>query len=220
MAKEIICGVAQTIIENLGSQIFQEIGKLYGVQKEMEKLYATVSRIQAVLDDAKEQQRHNHQDKNWLEKLEAAFLEAKEFLEENGYEFPKKSGENITKKSGEETQQQNAGENSGQETQQQNAGENITEKSGEVSQQQNAVENITEKSGEETQQQNAGENITENGGEKLDAIVKDSEEFKLKVIPMKREEDVGDQHVRVPGIGLSACTTVAAAEDLDEEKID
>ncbi|KAL0010122.1 hypothetical protein SO802_005230 [Lithocarpus litseifolius] len=55
---------------------------------------------------------------------------------------------------------------------------------------------------------------------KLDKIVKDSEDFKLKVIPVEREQDIGDQHVRVPGIGLSTCTTIAAAEALDKEKID
>ena len=171
MAKEIICGVAQTIIENLGSQIFQEIGKLYGVEKEIEKLRGTVSRIQSVLDDAKEQQLHNHQVKKWIEKLEAAVLEANELLKEYGDEYPEKSGEdaveNITGNSGEETQQQNTGENSGEETQQQNAGENITEESGEETQQQNAGENITENGGEVSQQQNAGGNDTKKSGDSL-----------------------------------------------------
>ena len=49
MAESIIYGVAQTIIENLGSQFFQEIGKIWGVEEEIEKLKGTVSRIQAIL---------------------------------------------------------------------------------------------------------------------------------------------------------------------------
>ncbi|KAL4601057.1 hypothetical protein ACB092_11G244100 [Castanea dentata] len=172
MAEQIIYGVTQKITVNLGSQIFQEIGKLYGVQKEIEKLRGTVTRIEAILKDAGEQKRHNHQVKNWLEKLDGAVVEANLLLKE--YDKKKKTpqqnaGENITEESGEETQQQNAGEiiteESGEETQQQNAGEIITEESGEETQQQNPGENITEESGEETQQQNAGEIITEQSGE-------------------------------------------------------
>ena len=43
MAEAILYGVAQKIIKNLGSQIFQEIGLLWGVRDELEKLKNTVS---------------------------------------------------------------------------------------------------------------------------------------------------------------------------------
>uniref|UniRef100_A0A7N2LCE1 Uncharacterized protein n=1 Tax=Quercus lobata TaxID=97700 RepID=A0A7N2LCE1_QUELO len=48
MAESIIYGLVQTMIENLGSQIFQEIGKICSLKKELEKLKKTVSRIQAI----------------------------------------------------------------------------------------------------------------------------------------------------------------------------
>ena len=128
MAESIIYGVAQTIIENLGSQIFQEIGKLYGVEKEIEKLRGTVSRIQAILNDAKEQQPHNHQVKNWLEKLDAAVQEANKLLKK--YDGKQNAEEKITEESREKTPQQNAGENKTEESREktplQKAGGKIT----------------------------------------------------------------------------------------------
>ena len=45
MAKTLIYGIVQTIIENLGSQILQEIGKILNFKNELEKLDKTVSRI-------------------------------------------------------------------------------------------------------------------------------------------------------------------------------
>ncbi|KAL4601056.1 hypothetical protein ACB092_11G244000 [Castanea dentata] len=180
MAESIIYGVAQTIIESLGSQIFQEIGKICGVEKEIEKLKGTVSRIQAILKDAEEQQHHNHQVKDWLEKLKGAVDEANDLLSKYGTKTPKqKAGKKITKE----------------------------------------VRNFFSNSNQIAYRFNMNEKLKKIR-QKLDAIVKDSEDFKLKVIPMEREEDAGDQHVRVPGTGLSTCTTVAAAEDLDKEKID
>ena len=124
----IIYGVVQTIIENLGSQIFQEIGKLYGVEKEIEKLRGTVSRIKAILEDAKKEQPHNHQVKNWLEKLEAAVEEAEDLLEK--YDEKKNAGKKIPEESREKPPEQNAGENITEESREktplQKAGEKIT----------------------------------------------------------------------------------------------
>ena len=56
MAEAILYGAAQKMIKNLGSQIFQEIGLLWGVRDKLEKLKNTVSIIQAVLQDAAEKQ--------------------------------------------------------------------------------------------------------------------------------------------------------------------
>ena len=61
MAEAIIYGVAKKMIEDLGSRTFQEIGSLWGIKHELENIKNTVSRIQAVLQDAAEQQNHNHQ---------------------------------------------------------------------------------------------------------------------------------------------------------------
>ncbi|XP_075646878.1 putative disease resistance protein RGA4 [Castanea sativa] len=82
MADAILFGLAQKMIENLGSQTFQEIGSFWGVEGELEKLKDTVSTIQAVLQDAAEQQSHNHQVKHWLEKLNDAIYEADDLFSE------------------------------------------------------------------------------------------------------------------------------------------
>jgi hypothetical protein len=82
MAEGILFGVAQTMIENLGSQIFKEIGSLWGVKDEFEKIKNTVSTIRAVLLDAAEQQSHNHQVRDWLEKLKDAVYDADDLLGE------------------------------------------------------------------------------------------------------------------------------------------
>ena len=75
MAEAILLGVAQTIIESLGSMAFQEIGSMWGVKGDLEQLKNTVSIIQAVLQDAEEQQ-----GKHWLKKLNDAVYDADDLL--------------------------------------------------------------------------------------------------------------------------------------------
>ncbi|KAF3955478.1 hypothetical protein CMV_019309 [Castanea mollissima] len=82
MAEAILFGVAQKMIESLGSQLFQEIGSLWGVKDELQNIKSTVSKIQAVLQDAAEQQNHNHQVKDWLEKLKDVVYDADDLLGE------------------------------------------------------------------------------------------------------------------------------------------
>jgi hypothetical protein len=100
MAEAILYGVAQKMIENLGSQIFQDIGSLWGVQDELDNIKSIVSRIQAVLQDAAEQQSQNHQVRDWLEKLKDAVYEADDLLSEFSTEASRRramSGNKITK---------------------------------------------------------------------------------------------------------------------------
>ena len=100
MAEGLLFGVAQTMIENLGSQIFQEIGSLWAVDDEFEKIKNTVSTIRAVLLDAAEQQSHNHQVRDWLEKLKDAVYDADDLLGEFSTEAMRRStvsGNKITK---------------------------------------------------------------------------------------------------------------------------
>ncbi|XP_030957935.1 putative disease resistance protein RGA4 [Quercus lobata] len=82
MAEAILYGVAQTIIENLGSMVFAEIGSMWGVKDEFEKLKVTVSAVQAVLLDAEEQQVKNQQVKHWLVRLRDAVYDADDLLTE------------------------------------------------------------------------------------------------------------------------------------------
>lgn len=72
MADAILYGVARTIIERLGSSTFQEIGSIWGMKDELEKMSNTVSAIQAVLEDAEEMQVNNRQVRDWLMKLRDA----------------------------------------------------------------------------------------------------------------------------------------------------
>ena len=85
MAEAILCGVAQTIIENLGSAAFEKFGPLWNVKDDIESIKNTVSRIQAVLLDAMERPNRNHQASDWLEKLKDAFYDADDLLGE--YKF-------------------------------------------------------------------------------------------------------------------------------------
>ena len=82
MADAIFYGVARTIIERLGSSTFQEIGSIWGMKDELEKMSNTVSAIQAVLEDAEEMQVNNRQVRDWLMKLRDAVFDADDLLSE------------------------------------------------------------------------------------------------------------------------------------------
>ncbi|KAG6632413.1 hypothetical protein CIPAW_13G157700 [Carya illinoinensis] len=81
MAEAIIVNVAAKIIESLGSQALKEIGLLWGVKDELEKLQNTFSTIQAVLRDAEEQSAVNLQVRDWLEKLKDVAYDADDLLD-------------------------------------------------------------------------------------------------------------------------------------------
>nr|XP_023904254.1 putative disease resistance protein RGA3 [Quercus suber] len=81
MAEGALIKVAEGIIRQLGNLALKEIGLLWGVKAELEKLGNTVSTIQAVLLDAEEQQRQNHTIKNWLGKLKDVLYEADDLLD-------------------------------------------------------------------------------------------------------------------------------------------
>uniref|UniRef100_A0A2N9GTA3 Rx N-terminal domain-containing protein n=1 Tax=Fagus sylvatica TaxID=28930 RepID=A0A2N9GTA3_FAGSY len=100
MAEGMLLAVAQKIIEDLGSWTFQEVGSLWDVEAELENIKNTLSTIQAVLQDAAEQQSHNHQVRDWLEKLKDAVYEADDLLSEFLTEALRRGGtsENIAKK--------------------------------------------------------------------------------------------------------------------------
>ena len=82
MAEAILFGLTRKMIEELGSQIFQNFGSPWGVKDELENLKKTVSTIQAVLQDAAEKSTHNNQVKAWLERLKDAVYEADDLLNE------------------------------------------------------------------------------------------------------------------------------------------
>ncbi|XP_075646227.1 putative disease resistance protein RGA1 [Castanea sativa] len=82
MAEGMLLAVAEKIIEDLGSWAFKEVASLWEVEAELENIKNSVSTIQAVLQDAADQQSHNHQVKDWLDKLKDAVYEADDLLGE------------------------------------------------------------------------------------------------------------------------------------------
>ena len=81
MAEGALIKVAEGIIRQLGNLALKEIGLLWGVKAELEKLGNTVSTIEAVLLDAEEQQWQNHTIKNWLGKMKDVLYEADDLLD-------------------------------------------------------------------------------------------------------------------------------------------
>ncbi|XP_057976205.1 putative disease resistance protein RGA3 [Malania oleifera] len=81
MAETILFGLAETLLQNLGSRASQEIGLAWAVKDEIQKLNTTVSTIKDVLLDAEEQSIHNRKITNWLQKLQDAIYDADDLLD-------------------------------------------------------------------------------------------------------------------------------------------
>ncbi|XP_030965131.1 putative disease resistance protein RGA1 isoform X1 [Quercus lobata] len=82
MAEGALFNVAEGIIGQLGNLVLKELGLLWGVKEELQKLEDTVSTIKAVILDAEEKQAQNHTIKNWLGRLKDALFEADDLLDD------------------------------------------------------------------------------------------------------------------------------------------
>uniref|UniRef100_A0A2N9EUR0 Disease resistance N-terminal domain-containing protein n=1 Tax=Fagus sylvatica TaxID=28930 RepID=A0A2N9EUR0_FAGSY len=80
MAEAISFGLTRKIIEKLGTMALEEIGSTWAVKDELKKLKNTVSTIQALLQDAEEQQEKNHQVGDWVMKLRDAVYDVDDLL--------------------------------------------------------------------------------------------------------------------------------------------
>uniref|UniRef100_A0A7N2R0U5 Rx N-terminal domain-containing protein n=1 Tax=Quercus lobata TaxID=97700 RepID=A0A7N2R0U5_QUELO len=80
VAGQILTGIAKKIDEMLGSNAFEEIGSIWAVKDEFQKLKDTLSTIEAVLKDAEKKQDMNHQLRDWLTKLRDAVYDADDLL--------------------------------------------------------------------------------------------------------------------------------------------
>lgn len=82
VAGQILTGIAKKIGEMLGSNAFEEIGSIWAIKDEFQKLKGTLSTIEAVLKDAekKQEQDMNHQLRDWLTKLRDAVYDADDLL--------------------------------------------------------------------------------------------------------------------------------------------
>ncbi|KAL5738775.1 hypothetical protein ACOSP7_031536 [Xanthoceras sorbifolium] len=70
------------LLEKLGSLIQEEVGLIWGVDREMERLQSLLSTIQAVLEDAEEKQIKEKALRDWLRKLKAAAYKVDDILDE------------------------------------------------------------------------------------------------------------------------------------------
>ena len=82
MAEGVLFDVAKGMIEKAINLAIQEIGLLWSLKDEIEKLKDTVFTISAVLLDAEEQQQHNNQVKVWLNRLKDAIYDADNLLDD------------------------------------------------------------------------------------------------------------------------------------------
>ncbi|KAJ6383085.1 hypothetical protein OIU77_031498 [Salix suchowensis] len=81
MAEGVLFNIMEKIIINLGALTAQEVALWWGLKDQLRKLNGTVSRIQAVIQDA-EEKAQNHQIEDWLKKLREAVYDAEDLLED------------------------------------------------------------------------------------------------------------------------------------------
>ncbi|KAF9661539.1 hypothetical protein SADUNF_Sadunf19G0079300 [Salix dunnii] len=82
MAEAILVGITDRILGKLGNMALQEIGLIWGVKDELEKLRNTASVIKAIFLDAEEQQTKSHEVRDWLQKLKDAIYDADDLLDD------------------------------------------------------------------------------------------------------------------------------------------
>ncbi|XP_057977583.1 putative disease resistance protein RGA3 [Malania oleifera] len=82
MAEAILFGLAETLLEKLGSRAFQEIGLAWAVKDEVQKLNHIISILKNVLLDAEEQSSHNCKITTWLQELQDVIYDAEDLLDD------------------------------------------------------------------------------------------------------------------------------------------
>nr|XP_023878184.1 putative disease resistance protein RGA3 [Quercus suber] len=82
MAEGVLFNVAEGIVGQLGNLALKEIGLIWGVKDELQKLKNTVTTINAVLQDAEEHQALSNAIKDWVERLKDVFFEADDLLDD------------------------------------------------------------------------------------------------------------------------------------------
>ncbi|KAK2649826.1 hypothetical protein Ddye_017315 [Dipteronia dyeriana] len=82
MGEVVLASLLRVTLQNLASPIVEELGLLWGVDGELEKLISTLSMIQAVLEDASKWQNQGNAVGVWLARLEDVAYEADDILDE------------------------------------------------------------------------------------------------------------------------------------------
>ncbi|KAL3749334.1 hypothetical protein ACJRO7_010442 [Eucalyptus globulus] len=79
---EAVISIGGSVLANLITQVLGKVGNLGGIKRELQVLESTVTMLQALLDDAEEQQHQSSQIKDWVEKLKEVFYDLQDVLEE------------------------------------------------------------------------------------------------------------------------------------------
>ena len=82
MAEATISALVSTVLGNLNTLVLEELGLVFGIQTEFEKLKRTFMTVQAVLKDAEEKQWKDEAIRIWLTDLKDAAYDADDVLDE------------------------------------------------------------------------------------------------------------------------------------------
>ncbi|KAJ6370958.1 hypothetical protein OIU77_001461 [Salix suchowensis] len=82
MADAVASALGSLILGNLNTRVLEELGLVFGLQTEFEKLKRTFMRVQAVLKDAEEKQWKDKDIRIWLQDLKDAAYDADDVLDE------------------------------------------------------------------------------------------------------------------------------------------
>ncbi|QHO04541.1 hypothetical protein HN51_060791 [Arachis hypogaea] len=82
MAEQIPYGVATSLINKIASLAFREIGRIYGVMDDLEKLKATLESIKLVLSDAELKQGQDATVAHWIKRFKQVLYDADDLLDD------------------------------------------------------------------------------------------------------------------------------------------
>ncbi|MED6118136.1 hypothetical protein PIB30_000118 [Stylosanthes scabra] len=82
MAEQIPYGVATSLINRIASVIFREIGRIYGVMEDLEKLKDTLESIKVMLSDAELKQGQDATVAHWLKRFKRVLHDADHLLDD------------------------------------------------------------------------------------------------------------------------------------------
>ncbi|KAF9664018.1 hypothetical protein SADUNF_Sadunf17G0112500 [Salix dunnii] len=82
MAEAVTSALGSILLENLNTRVLEELGLVFGLQTEFEKLKLTFMTVQAVLKDAEEKQWKDKDIRIWLQNLKDAAYDADDVMDE------------------------------------------------------------------------------------------------------------------------------------------
>ncbi|GAU33413.1 hypothetical protein TSUD_21060 [Trifolium subterraneum] len=82
MAESLLFGLAESFIGKITSRAVEQASLALGVYDELQDIKNTVSLIKAVLLDAEQKQRQNHQLREWLRRIKSVFTDAEDIIDD------------------------------------------------------------------------------------------------------------------------------------------